>query len=70
MWRRLDQARQRGGFVAIKVGVSTAAPVAATLARVEGVTPVNVTAEFVGTLHAIVAEQGQPALGDCAGRRL
>lgn len=60
VWRRLDQARQRGGFVAIKVGVSAAAPVAATLARVEGVTPVNVTAEFVGTLHAIVAEQGRP----------
>jgi serine/threonine protein kinase len=60
VWRRLDQARQRGGFVAIKVGVSAAAPVAATLAQVAGVTPVNVTAEFVGTLHAIVAEQGRP----------
>ena len=63
VWQRLDQARQRGGFVAIKAWVSTAAQVTAAIAQLDGVTPVNVTAEFVATLHAIVDEQGKPRWG-------
>jgi serine/threonine protein kinase len=60
VWLRLDQARQRGGFVAIKAWVSTAAQVTEAIAQLDGVTPVNVTAEFVAALHAIVEEQGKP----------
>jgi len=63
VWLRLDQARQRGGFVAIKAWVSTAAQVTAPIAQLDGVTPVNVTAEFVAALHAIVDEQGKPRWG-------
>jgi hypothetical protein len=63
VWLRLDQARQRGGFVAVKAWVSTAAQVAAAIAQLDGVTPVNVTAEFVAALHAIVDEQGKPRWG-------
>jgi len=63
VWQRLDQATQRGGFVAIKAWVSTAAQVTAPIAQLDGVTPVNVTAEFVAALHAIVDEQGKPHWG-------
>ena len=60
VWLRLDQARQRGGFLAVKAWVSTAAQVTAAIAQLDGVTPVNVTAEFVAALHAIVDQQGKP----------
>jgi serine/threonine protein kinase len=60
VWQRLDQARERGGFVAIKAWVNTAAQVTAAIARLDEVTPVNVTTEFVAALHAIVEEQGRP----------
>jgi len=60
VWLRLDQARQRGGFVAIKAWVSTAAQVTEAIAQLDGVSPVNVTAEFVAAMHAIVDEHGKP----------
>ena len=57
---RLTQARQRGGFIALKAHVRDAAAIRDAVAALDGVTPVNVTAEFVRTLHAVVAEQGRP----------
>jgi hypothetical protein len=57
---RLSQARQRGGFIALKTHVRDATAIRAEVAALDGVTPVNVTAEFVRTLRAVVAEQGRP----------
>ena len=57
---RLTQARQRGGFIALKAHVRDAAAIREAVAALDGVTPVNVTAEFVRTLRAVVAEQGRP----------
>ena len=67
---RLTQARQRGGFIALKAPIRDAAAICDAVAALDGVTAVNVTAEFVRTLRAIVAEQGRPKLGDRPGRRL
>ena len=57
---RLTQARQRGGFIALKAPIRDAVTIGEAVAALDGVTPVNVTAEFVRTLRAIVAEQGRP----------
>ncbi|MGH3223338.1 MAG: BREX system serine/threonine kinase PglW [Streptosporangiaceae bacterium] len=60
---RLTQARQRGGFIALKAHVRDAAAIREAVAALDGITPVNVTAEFVRTLRtlrAVVAEQGRP----------
>lgn len=60
VWARLEEARERGGFVAVKARLSLTAAAREALQRMDGVTPVNVTAEFVTTLRAIVVEQGRP----------
>ena len=57
---RLTQARQRGGFIALKAYVRDAAAIRGAVAALDGVVPVNVTAEFVRTLRAVVADQGRP----------
>ena len=57
---RLTQARQRGGFIALKAPIRDAAAIREAVAALDGVTPVNVTAAFVRTLRAVVAEQGRP----------
>jgi serine/threonine protein kinase len=57
---RLTQARQRGGFIALKAHVRDAAAIREAVAALHGVTPVNVTAEFVRMLRAVVDEQGRP----------
>jgi serine/threonine protein kinase len=49
--RRLDQARKRGGFVAVKAPLRDATRIGDHLAGLEGVTGVNVTAEFVRLLR-------------------
>jgi serine/threonine protein kinase len=57
---RLTQARQRGGFIALKTHVRDATAIRTEVAALDGVTSVNVTTEFVRTLRAVVAEQGRP----------
>jgi serine/threonine protein kinase len=57
---RLTQARQRGGFIALKAPIRDAAAIREAVAALDGVTSIDVTAEFVRTLRAIVAEQGRP----------
>ena len=57
---RLTQARQRGGFIALKAPIRDAVAIREAVAALDGVTPVNVTAEFVRTLRAVVTEQGRP----------
>jgi len=58
--RRLAEARQRGGFLAVKVRRTYAAAARDALRLLDGVTAIDVTAEFVATLRAVVAEQGRP----------
>ncbi len=58
--RRLAQARQRGGFLAVKARRTHAAAVRDALRVLDGVTAIDVTAEFVSTLRAVVGEQGKP----------
>ena len=58
---RLTQARQRGGFIALKAPIRDAAAIRDTrIAALDGVTGINVTTEFVAALRAIVAERGRP----------
>jgi len=57
---RLGQARQRGGFIALKAPIRDAVAIRYAVAALDGVTSVNVTREFVRTLRAIVAERGRP----------
>jgi hypothetical protein len=57
---RLTQARQRGGFIALKAPIRDAAAIRHAVVSLDGVTGVNVTTEFVRTLRAIVAERGRP----------
>ncbi|MGH3191655.1 MAG: BREX system serine/threonine kinase PglW [Streptosporangiaceae bacterium] len=59
-WRRLNEARERGGFVTLKLRTKYAAMTCAALTAVDGVTAVNVSAEFVRLLREIVTEQGRP----------
>ena len=58
--QRLDEARRRGGFVAVKANVDGAAGVCDELAGMEGVAPVNVAAQFVRILREVVTQQGRP----------
>jgi serine/threonine protein kinase len=58
--QRLEEARLRGGFVAVKARINDAALACELLASIDGVAPVNVTAEFVRILREIVTEQGRP----------
>ena len=57
---RLAQARQRGGFIALKAPIRDAVAIRHTVAALDGVTGVNVTTEFVRILRAVVAERGRP----------
>jgi serine/threonine protein kinase len=54
---RLAQARQRGGFVAIKTPLRDAAAIGDRIAAMEGVTPVNVTVVFIRLLRKAAAER-------------
>ena len=58
--QRLDQARKRGGFVAVKTSIAGAPTVIDRLARLDGVTAVNVTSTFITLLKGIVEEAGRP----------
>jgi len=58
--RRLADARHRGGFLAVKARRTHAAAARDALRLLDGVTPIDVTAEFVATLRVVVAEQGKP----------
>jgi serine/threonine protein kinase len=58
--QRLDEARRRGGFVAVKASIHAASAVCDELARMEGVTAVNVTASFVAALKQIREDAGRP----------
>lgn len=57
---RLAQARQRGGFLAIKAPLRDAAAIGDYIGAMDGVTSVNVTTVFVRSLREIVEEQGRP----------
>jgi serine/threonine protein kinase len=57
---RLRQARQRGGFIALKALIKDATAIRAHVASLDGVTPVNVTREFVSILRRVVAREGRP----------
>ena len=59
-WQQIEQSRQRGGFVAVKVALKDAAAVSPVIATLSGVNPVNVTALFIRTLQEIVHEEGKP----------
>ena len=58
--QRLAEARQRGGFLAVKARRAHASATRDALRLLDGVTAIDVTAEFVATLRAVVAEQGKP----------
>jgi serine/threonine protein kinase len=58
--QRLEQARQRGGFVAVKAALTEAVAVAPVIASMDGVTGVNLTGLFVATLRSVVADAGRP----------
>ena len=45
-WQQIEQSRQRGGFVAVKVALKDAAAVSPVIATLSGVDPVNVTDAF------------------------
>ena len=58
---RLTQARQRGGFIALKAPIRDAVGDPRQRSRHSTASRrVNVTTEFVRTLRAVVAEQGRP----------
>ena len=57
---RLTQARERGGFIALKAPIRDAVAIRHAVSALVGVTSVNVTTEFVRTLRAVVAERGRP----------
>jgi serine/threonine protein kinase len=59
-WLRLEEARRRGGFVAVKARISEATNAFELIAAMEGVTAVNVTAEFVRILREIIEAEGRP----------
>jgi serine/threonine protein kinase len=58
--QRLDQARKRGGFVAVKTSITEAPKVIDRLTRMDGVQAVNVTSTFITLLKGIVEEAGRP----------
>ena len=59
-WLRLEEARRRGGFVAVKARLSEATNACELIAGLDGVTPVNVTAEFVRILREVREDEGRP----------
>ena len=59
-WQQIEQSRQRGGFVAVKVALKDAAAASPVIAALSGVAPINVTALFIRTLQEIVKEAGKP----------
>jgi serine/threonine protein kinase len=59
-WQRLEQARQRGGFVAVKAALTDAAAIAPVIAAIDGVTGVNMATLFVATLRSVVDGAGRP----------
>ena len=59
---RLTQARQRGGFIALKAPIRDAVAIRRMVTALDGVTGVNVTTEFVRILRAVVAERARPKL--------
>ncbi len=60
VWPRLAEASRRGGFVVVKARLPMTVAAREALRGMDGVTPVDVTAEFVAALRAITAEQGRP----------
>ncbi|MGH3250567.1 MAG: hypothetical protein ACRDOI_30770, partial [Trebonia sp.] len=58
--QRLDQARKRGGFVAVKTSITEAPRVIDRLTQMDGVTAVNVTETFISLLKGIVEKAGRP----------
>ena len=58
--QHLEQARKRGGFVAVKTNITGAATVIDRLTLLDGVTAVNVTSTFITLLKGIVEEAGRP----------
>ena len=58
--RHLAAAAEHGGFLALKCYAVVAPQAAVAVAAQPGVTAVNVTAAFVSTLRAVVAERGRP----------
>ena len=56
----LTQSRKRGGFIALKTSLRDASAVCDTIASLDGVTPVNVTASFVTFLHEVVKADKRP----------
>ena len=59
-WQRIEQSRQRGGFVAIEVALKDAAAASPVFATLNDVNTVNVTSLFIRTLQEIVREEGKP----------
>jgi serine/threonine protein kinase len=55
--QRLEEARRRGGFVAVKARIGDAAAACAQLAATDGVVAVNVTAEFMRLLREVAGER-------------
>lgn len=68
--RRLLDARESGGFLAVKAHVWHATRVRDALLSLPDVTGVHVTDVFVRTLREIVAERGKPSWPHGADRRL
>jgi serine/threonine protein kinase len=56
----LAQSRKRGGFIALKTSLRDASAVCDTVAALDGVTPVDVTATFVTFLHEVVEADKRP----------
>ena len=61
--QRLDEARRRGGFVAVKASIAGAAPVIDRLTRLDGVTAVNVTQDLYYPAQGHRRRSRPPPLG-------
>jgi serine/threonine protein kinase len=57
---RLDGSRRHGGFLAVKTRIGDLPGTLAELVRKDGVTPVNVSADFVRLLREAWTEQARP----------
>ncbi len=62
--QRLDESRGHGGFLTVKTRVRDLPWTLTELARIDGITPVNVSAEFVRLLREAWIEQGRPPRWD------
>ncbi|GAA4081296.1 BREX system serine/threonine kinase PglW [Actinomadura miaoliensis] len=58
--RRLETGIAEGGFLALKTRIKYAVPLGAAVAGLPGVTPIDVTTEFVTALREIVTDRGRP----------